>query len=191
MDGRAEFPRPFISPSDNPLLNCGAGRHQSNPEGIRGMKRFVKLGLLAVCAVAATTVIAQDKPTPEQVAVKARQGLLEATSFNMGPLGGMLKNQVPFDAAVAQKNATRIAQLGAMIPDFFSTDTRKATNVTTKAREGIWAQKADFDAKANDLVKAATEAADAAKGGDKTATLKALGAVGKACGSCHDSFRDK
>ena len=109
----------------------------------------------------------------------------------MGPLGGMLKNQVPFDAALVEKNATRIAQLGAMIPDMFSTDTRKATNVTTKAREGIWAQKADFDAKASDLVKAATEAADAAKGGDKAATLKALGAVGKSCGSCHDSFRDK
>jgi cytochrome c556 len=157
------------------------------------MKRFVKLGLLAVCSVAAvTTVIAQDagKPTPEQTAVKARQGLLDTTSWAMGPMGAMLKG-APFDAALVQKNATRVAQLGSMIPDMFSTDTRKATNVTTKAREGIWAQKADFDAKANDLVKAATEAAEAAKGGDKAATLKALGAVGKSCGSCHDSFRDK
>jgi cytochrome c556 len=152
------------------------------------------LGLLAVCSAAAmNTVLAQDAPqnSPEQAAADARQSLLRVTSWNMDPLGGMLRNKVPFDAALVQKNATRIAQLGAMIPDAFSVDTHKATGLKTKAREGIWTSKADFDARANDLVKAATDAADAAKGGDKSATLKALAAVGKACGTCHDSFKNK
>lgn len=158
------------------------------------MKRFVKLGLLAVCSAASmTTVLAQDAPkiSPEQAAADARQSLLKVTSWNMAPLGDMLRNKAPFDAAVVQKNAARIAQLGAMIPDAFSVDTHKATGLKTKAREGIWTSKADFDARANDLVKAANDAADAAKSGDKGATLKALGAVGKSCGACHDTFKDK
>ena len=160
------------------------------------MKRVVKLSLLAMCsAVAVTTVLAQDAgpATPEQaaqVAVDTRQGLQKVMGFQMGPLGAMLKNKMPFDAAVAAKNTANIAALGSMQPDVFATDTRKFT-LKTKAREGIWTNKSDFDAKSNDLVKAATDAAAAAKGGDKGATLKAVAGVGKACGACHDNFRDK
>jgi cytochrome c556 len=162
------------------------------------MKRFVKSSsLIALCALApVAAVLAQDAgpPTPEQVADQAvltRQGLLKVTSYYMAPLGGMLKNKVPFDAAVAAKNASRIAELGAMIPDVFTFDTRNKATVKTKAQDGVWTNQADFKAKADELVKAATALEAAAKGGDKEATLKAAGAVGKACGACHDNFRNK
>ena len=96
----------------------------------------------------------------------------------------------PFDAAVVQKAAERLQVLGGMIPEVFTKDTHTFT-VTTKAREAIWANKSDFDGKANDMVKAAADLETAAKTGDKGATLKAAGAVGKTCGACHDQFRDK
>jgi cytochrome c556 len=111
--------------------------------------------------------------------------------FYMAPLGGMLKNKVPFDATVAAKNGAHIAQLGGMIPDLFVFDTRKVTTLKTKAQDGIWTNQADFAAKADDLVKAANALVDAAKTGDKGTTLKAAGAVGKACGACHDNYRNK
>jgi cytochrome c556 len=161
------------------------------------MNRFAKSSLIALCALApVSAVLAQDAgpPTPEQQAqqaIETRQGVLKVMGFYMAPLGGMLKNKVPFDAAVATKSATHIAQLGGMIPDVFVFDTRKTTGVKTKAQDGIWTNTADFDAKADDLVKAATALTDAAKSGDKGATLKAAGAVGKACGACHDNFRNK
>ena len=161
------------------------------------MNRFAKSSLIALCALApVSAVLAQDAgpPTPEQQAqqaIETRQGVLKVMGFYMAPLGGMLKNKVPFDAAVATKSATHIAQLGGMIPDVFVFDTRKTTGVKTKAQDGIWTNTADFDAKADDLVKAATALTDAAKTGDKGATLKAAGAVGKACGACHDNFRNK
>ncbi len=159
------------------------------------MKRVVKLSLLAMCsAVAVTTVLAQDAQTPEQqaqAAVDTRQGLQKVMGFEfVGPLGGMLKNKVPFDANVVQKNAANVAMLASLQPDIFAVDTRKF-NLKTKAREGIWTNKSDFDAKSNDLVKAANDAVAAAKTGDKGATLKAVAGMGKACGACHDSFRDK
>src|SRR5579859_2987170 len=162
------------------------------------MNRFVKSSLIALCALASTSaVIAQEgggPPTPEQQAEQAvltRQGLLKVMGFYMGPLGGMLKNKVPFDAAKAGDSATHLAQLGSMVPDVFVFDTRKATGVKTKAQDGIWTNSADFKAKADDLVKAANALADAAKSGDKGTTLKAAAAVGKACGACHDNYRNK
>ena len=161
------------------------------------MNRFAKSSLIALCALApVSAVLAQDAgpPTPEQQAEQAvltRQGLLKVMGFYMAPLGGMLKNKVPFDAAVAVKSGTNIEAIGAMIPDVFVFDTRKATNVKTKAQDGIWTNSADFKSKADDLVKAATVLVEAAKGGEKGATLKAAGAVGKACGACHDNYRNK
>ena len=161
------------------------------------MKRVVKLSLLAICSsVAVTAVIAQNAPqTPEQeaqAAVDTRQGLQKVMGFEfVGPLGGMLKGKVPYDAAVVAKNAANVAALASMQPDIFSFDTRKF-NLKTKAREGIWTNKADFDARSNDMVKAANEAVMVAKsGGDKDALKKAIMGMGKGCAGCHDNFRDK
>ena len=161
------------------------------------MNRFAKSSLIALCALApVSAVLAQDAgpPTPEQQAEQAvltRQGLLKVMGMYMGPLGAMLKNKMPFDAAVAGKSATHIEQLGSMIPDVFAADTRNKTSAKTKAQDGIWTNTADFNAKADDLVKAAAALVEAAKSGDKGTTLKAAGAVGKACGGCHENFRVK
>ena len=162
------------------------------------MNRFVKSSLIALCALASTSaLLAQEgggPPTPEQQAEQAvltRQGVLKVTGFYMDPLGGMLKSKIPFDAVKAGNSATHIAQLGSMIPDVFVFDTRQATAVKTKAKDDIWTNTADFKAKADDLVKAANALAETAKAGDQGATLKAAAAVGKACGACHDKYRNK
>src|SRR3984893_8198725 len=145
---------PRVSRRANPFDKLRA-RLPSPPsivcKGMFRMNRFAKSSLIVLCAIApVSTLLAQDAgpPTPEQQqeqAILTRQGLLKVMGFYMGPLGGMLKNKVPFDA-----------QLGGMIPDVFTFDTRKATNVKTKAQDGIWTNQADFKAKADDLVKAAT-----------------------------------
>jgi cytochrome c556 len=161
------------------------------------MNRFARLSLVAVCALAGgSTVIAQEgaPPSADQVAEQAtltRQGLFKVMSWSFtGPVGGMLRNKVPFDAAIAGKSAERVKELSALIPELFQSDTRKFT-VKTKAKENIWSNQADFAAKADDLGKAAAALEDAAKTGDKGATMKAAGAVGKACGACHDNYREK
>src|SRR5262249_8144024 len=131
------------------LARTGARSHHCPalhglPRGISRMKRFVKSsGLVALCALAPiAAALAQDAgpPSPEQVAEQAvltRQGLLKVMSFYMAPVGGMLKNKIPFDAAVATKSATNIAALGTMIPDVFTADTRGKTSVKTKAQDGV------------------------------------------------------
>lgn len=152
--------------------------------------------VLAAIAVAAPFAVGVAQmggpPSPQQQAekaVKVRQGLFEVQAFAFGPIGGMLKD-APFDAALVAKEAPRLQFTSSMIPEVFQLDTRQF-QVTTKAKPGIWADKADFIQKAKDLQTAADTLAAAAKGGDKAAILQAAGAVGKACGACHDKYRDK
>ena len=159
---------------------------------------LVKLGLVTFCALASVQAVhAQDAAAPAspdealQKAVDTRQAVFKLVDFNWQPVAGMMKKKVPFDAAAVQKTADRVAFLAPMIPDVFATDTRKATNVKTKAREGIWTNAADFKAKSDDLVKAAQAMSAAAKTGDQGATMKAALGVGKACAGCHDNYRDK
>lgn len=159
------------------------------------MSRSMRFGVIAaLSAAAAGTVLAQGAPpTPEQVAahsVKLRQSLFELMGWNMGPVGGMLRNRVEFNAATVQKSAERMEQLSLMIPDLFQNDTSKFT-AETEALPGIWTSKADFNAKAAEMTRAAQALSAAAKTGDKEATLKAAGALGKSCSSCHDTFREK
>ncbi len=153
-----------------------------------------KLGLAALCSVAVVSVgIAQNGPADPQAqaeaAVKLRKAVFDVQSFAFSPMGALLKGG-PFDAAVAQTAAERIEMTSSMIPDVFKFDTRKFT-VTTKARDGIWTNMADFTQKAHDLHDAAANLETAAKSGDAGATRQAAVAVGRACGSCHDEFRNK
>ena len=161
------------------------------------MNGFTRIGLAAVGSlIVASAAMAQGAPappTPEQkaaTAVLTRQGLFKIQAFVFGPVGGMLRG-APFDAAVVEKAAERLEVTGALIPEVFVTDTHTFTATPTKAREGIWTNKSDFDGKAGDLVKAAADLEAAAKSGDEAATKKAAAAVGKTCGACHDQFRDK
>jgi cytochrome c556 len=159
------------------------------------MNGITRIGVTAVGSlIVASAAIAQAPPaqTPEQKAqasVLTRQGLFKIQGFVYGPAAAMLRG-APFDATVAQKAGARLAITAGLIPDVFAADTHTFT-IPTKAREGIWTNKSDFDAKANDLAKAAGELEMTAKGGDQDATKKAIIAVGKACGACHDQFRDK
>jgi cytochrome c556 len=159
------------------------------------MNGITRMGVAAVGSlIVASAAMAQGAApqTPEQKAqtsVLTRQGLFKVQVFVYGPAAAMLRG-APFDAAVAQKAGARLAITAGLIPEVFASDTHTFT-VPTKAREGIWTNKSDFDSKANDLAKAAADLEMTAKGGDQDATKKAIITVGKACGACHDQFRDK
>ena len=161
------------------------------------MKRLLAFGITAALTAASAGLWAQQAgpPTPEQMATNSiltRQGLFKLMGQQFGPIGGLLRNQsAPFDPAMVARNSSRIEVLSAMITEQFTNDTRKFTATPTKALEGIWNSQADFKVKADALTTAAAALTAAAKSGDKAATLKAAGEVGRACGSCHDNYRAK
>jgi cytochrome c556 len=154
-----------------------------------------KIGLATLCTLAAVSAAsAQDAPVDEaQKAIDTRQAVFKLIEWNFTPtVGKMLKNQMKYDAAVVQKSVARLEVLAPMITESFAVDTRgKAAGAKTKARDGIWTNSADFKAKNDDLIKAIANLSAVAKSGDEKAFKPAAAAVGKACGACHDNFRDK
>ncbi|MET0280453.1 MAG: cytochrome c [Steroidobacteraceae bacterium] len=159
------------------------------------MNRLSRIGAAATLAAVSALAFSQGgPPTPEaqnKSAIEARQGLFKLLANQNGPIGGMQRNTVPFDAAIVARNAARIQVLAGMIPELFTRDTHEFKDVKSTAMDNIWTSQADFKTKSDALVTAAGNLAEAAKGGDKATTLKAAAEVGKACGSCHDSFRAK
>ena len=124
-----------------------------------------------------------------QAKIDARQGLLKVVAQYFGPIVGIAKGQIPYDAALIEKNAGKVAQLAPMIPDMFAMDT-SASGLPTEAKADIWADYDDFSAKAATTAERA-EALVAATAEGRGATMKAFGALGSSCKSCHDSYRQK
>lgn len=137
--------------------------------------------------------MAQGGPTnPQQEAqqaVKLRKALFDVQSYSYSPMGASLRSGT-FDAAAAVLAGQRIEMTSQLIPELFKFNTTKF-NVQTKAREGIWTNMADFTQKAQNLHQAAENLVAAGKSGDQDMIRQAAIAVGKACGSCHDDYRNK
>lgn len=156
-------------------------------------KRSAGLGLTLLAAAMAVSVQAQDDaPTPSELAQSAtetRQAVFKLLGFHMGPIGGMARGQVEFDAALAERNARRIAALAPMIPELFAARDTRDFDVDTEALPLIWDNMGDFQTKAAELEEAALTFAETAAGGDRAQVLGGLRAFGSTCGNCHDTYR--
>ena len=82
-----------------------------------------------------------------------RQSVFSLLGSNMGPLGGMAKGKIAFDAEKVGKHALRINQLSVMIADYTRTNT-SAHKVKTEALDKIWSKPDDFAKRIKDLTEA-------------------------------------
>ncbi|MDP1756580.1 MAG: cytochrome c [Pseudohongiella sp.] len=157
-------------------------------------KKVFSVSALVLASVVMVTASAQDAPppTPEQIASSAtatRQAVFKLLAFNLAPINGMARNTVEFDAAIAERNALRVAALAPMIADLFVVNDTRNFPVTTEALPIIWDNMDDFRAKASALEEAAKTFAAVAAGGDRAATIGAIRAFGSTCGNCHREYR--
>jgi cytochrome c556 len=155
---------------------------------MRSILVIVSLGVALALPSAAQDV------TPEERAAGAtatRQAVFKLLGFNMGPIGGMAREMVEFDAAIAERNARRIAALAPMIPELFAAMDTREFDVRTLALPIIWDNTDEFADLANKLIEAANDFADIAAGGDQAATLAAVRSLGGGCGNCHERFREE
>ncbi len=163
------------------------------------IKSLTKLGRYSVVVLAASLLLgsatplsAADGPSPSEQAqakIDTRQGLFKVVGSYFGPIVGMARGQIPFDGELVQKNAGRIGQLAAMIPDVFAADTREF-DLATEALPKIWSAPEDFAEKSQVLVEMATELSLAAAEGQGPA-MAAFRKTGGACKGCHDDFRQQ
>ena len=152
---------------------------------------LIKYSAVACIAAFSLSAFAVEPAKSQKHAVKAtelRQSVFSLLGSNMGPLGGMAKGKIAFDAKRIETNALRINQLSLMIADYNRTDTSKF-DVKTEALNKIWQDQENFSKRIDDLTKASAHLQKVAASGDKAAIKKAIGGVGKTCGGCHDDFK--
>ena len=85
--------------------------------------------------------------------------------------------------------AKEIADWGRKLVSLFPPGTEKGHD--TKARPEIWINRADFDAKAADMVVEADKLSTVAASGDKAAFEAQFKAMGGKCFACHQNYRYK
>lgn len=153
------------------------------------MKRIL-ISAVATALFASATAMAKPAANEKHAnwATKVRQANFTLLGHNMGPLGGMLKGKVPFNAQVVADKATRINQLAHMIADTSRVDTSKF-KVETEALDKIWSEKVEFAKKIQALIDASENVSKIALTGSEDDVRKAMGKMGKSCGSCHDDYK--
>lgn len=155
------------------------------------MKRTLRNTLIAAAATAGLAMSFQasshmDKDEPMQ---SYRQSYFTLLAMNFGPIGAMVKGEMPWDDAMLQTFANELAALGSMdVSRAFAPGTDKGT---TRAKPEIWENTDDFKAKLSDMREAVTALQPVAASGDKKAIAQAVGAAGKSCKSCHDEYKAK
>lgn len=154
------------------------------------MKIVTRIGLLLVgLTLAAPGFAAKD---PLEKAIKARQGEMQLRAFNAGPLFGMAKGKIEYDAELAAKLAGNLKLLleldnGRAWAQGSDTDNYKGKTTalpkiwTTYPEIGEYGKK--YAAAVNDLAAVAGNGVDGLK--------SAIGGLGKSCKGCHDEFREK
>jgi cytochrome c556 len=140
-----------------------------------------------------TGSIAQPQQTPEQQAqgaIDTRKSVVRLFNFNMAPINAMARGTQPFDAALVERNARRIAALAPMLPEAFSAMDTRAFNLQTTALPLVWDDFAQFQQKANDLIEGVNNLAAVAATGNQEETIRVAGTIGRTyCGGCHQVFR--
>lgn len=144
-------------------------------------------GAVAVAALGAASLdaLAQAKP---DVQVKQRQAAMVLQGKYLGPIGGMLKGAIPYNADVVALNATYLENLARMPWDGFVASTQ---GEKSKTKPEAFKDAAKFKAAADALEAATAKLGAAARAKDEAGVRASFGAVAKACGSCHDDFREK
>ena len=122
-----------------------------------------------------------------EVLVKQRQAVMILHSKYWGQLGGMMKGKAPYNAEIVARNAGFLDALSQMPWDGFTPNT---AGVKSNALPEIYKEPAKFKEAQDRLRSEIGKLVAATKGGDEAAVKAQVGAVDKACDSCHERFAD-
>lgn len=156
------------------------------------MKRFSALPLtaaLALVAVAGTAIGDGHSDKALLAAINARQAQMQLVAYNTGILGSMVKEQVPFDSAIATAAASSLAAVAKLDRSILWLEgSVQGTVEGTRAKPEIWSDAAGFDKHATALENAA-DAMITAAGTDLASLQAGMKTLGDTCSTCHKAYR--
>ncbi len=150
------------------------------------------ISVLLMAVVPTTAREPLNTKDPIEKAIKARQSYFQVVVFNAGPLFGMAKGKVTYDAKRAQDLANNLLALtsmknAAMWPKGSDNMAKKGK---TRALPAIW-ESGSKVGDASNAFKAAVKQLAGVAGNGLDALKPAVGALGKSCGGCHKPYRAK
>lgn len=150
------------------------------------MKWLFAAGVVVVLGAGiAQSALAQVKP---EILLKQRQAVMTLQGKYFGPLAAVAQGKVPYNAAAVQRNAGFLDNLSRMPWDGFDPSTKSEKS---RALPAVYDNSAKFKEYASRLENETSKLVAVSNGGDEAAVKAQIGAVGKACGACHDDFRQK
>lgn len=143
----------------------------------------------ALAFMVPTVAMTQDSA---EKAIGTRQGFMKLVVWEAGPLFGMAKGEVPYDAEAAKMHAANLKTLSDYpYPSLFVAGSSDAEFPgKTEALPKIMEDMGGFDKAYGDFQMAAAAMAEAAGNGQEALTA-AVGGLGKTCGGCHKPYRAK
>ena len=153
------------------------------------------LSAVAVCSavlLGSMIAVTQGQADTGADAIATRQGFMKLVVWEAGPLFGMAKGDIAYDAEAAKTHAANLEALSHYpYTGLFLAGTSKADRPgKTVAKPDIWQDRAKFET-AFDNWQAAVAALGDKVGNGQPALAAAVGELGKACGGCHKPFRAK
>lgn len=155
------------------------------------MRVFIRtVALISGICLLSTVGLAESGKDPMQKAIKARNAEMDLRSWNAGPLFGMAKGKIEYDAELAATLANNLLIMttvknGRMWPQGSGND---AYPDDTRALPEIWSTYPEIAEKGKTYVEAVTALAEVAGTGLDGLRSK-IGDVGQSCKGCHDDFR--
>ena len=156
-----------------------------------------RLGGLAVILTVTAAVLACQPParaadtdTAMIAKVEHRQEQMKKMGGAMKVLTRFLKNEGATIEEVAGGAAVVVDVSGRIVPELFPAGTGLGIGKSA-AKPEIWNEWKDFSQKAEAVTQAASRLGDAARKGDAAAVRELIPALGKSCGACHETFRQK
>ena len=149
-------------------------------------RRATTLLSALLCAGLAAPSLASDDSLQE--AIDYRSGVMNVFSWNLGPMGAMLKEKIPYDQAAFARHARDLASATAL--DVLSGFPDDSVSDDSAAMSEIWLDWDDFAAKYDDLKRESSKLAEVAAGGDKAAIGAQFDATRKTCKACHKKYKE-
>jgi cytochrome c556 len=115
-----------------------------------------------------------------------RMQAMKDMASHMKALGELLEGRVPYDAAAARENALALHKSCHTVENQFPHGTR---DHTTRASPAIWEQPERFRAHMDNLQQLVGELVAATASGPRDVVRSRFVDVGRACASCHETFR--
>jgi cytochrome c556 len=149
--------------------------------------KILAITLTASSIAAVSSVMAEERKSPEDAAIEYRQSAFYMIKSHFGPMAAMVKGEKEFNAEEFTKNAEAVAILSKFPINGFIEGSNKGH---TEAKDAVWSNMDDFKKKMETFQVEAASLAEVAKGGDMAAIKPQFGKVGESCKACHKEYKE-